>query len=116
MTRKVILAGTMALITCVSVGIAEFVSRPSGPGLTKGNVGRIQVGMSGQECVDILGNDFDVSAWPTFEGSGSTFMNKDGSGALIEWDLDLKVREVEWQEPSEGIGDKFLRWLGWPWW
>ena len=89
---------------------------PSGPGVSKANLNRINEQMTKAGVEAILGKSTDTSFYvgQTSESNGTTsselWRNPDGSFAQVDFMGESVVRK-HWNHSTETIVEKLLRWI-----
>jgi hypothetical protein len=110
MTKK-----RMALIAVLPLSIAMIIgvlAMPTGPGVTKANLDRVEEGMTKAEVEQIFGMKGEKLP-PAYDGEWMYWRADDGSSAVIRFGedgLDFK----NWHDSDETIPDKIRRWLHLP--
>jgi hypothetical protein len=83
------------LTACVCIAVSVLALMPSGPGVTKANFDRVEVGMTFDEVEAILGTQ--VSALAGGEGV-SVWWRDDGAAVFVRFNfVDGKVRDKEFR-------------------
>jgi hypothetical protein len=108
--RYVLCAGVLA--ACVCLAIAVLAMLPAGPGVSKGNFDRIELGMDVSEVEQLLGGP--CAPFHGFVGR-ETFIwtGPDGSFALVHVDAKTVI-DKSWHPSNESLADKIRRWLHLP--
>jgi hypothetical protein len=114
------LISTAFLAACVGFAIGIAAMMPSRPGVTKANFDRIQVGMSKEEVMAILGEDLGYDGYSIGLGSPTARTHSkqcfdwihydNGPSISIEFDGNRAGQKV-FRESTETFTDKLRRWL-----
>ena len=126
MTKKrlLLIGGFLAACVCLLLGVGAVM--PTGPGVTKANFDRIQVGMTKPEVRAIFGRSEAFIApasgevpvannenWGAADGSYASIWFSGGIPDDLE-EEDYRVVSMTWHESSETPFQKIRRWLHLP--
>ena len=97
-----LVGGFLAACICLPLGVVAII--PPGPGVTKANFDRIEIGMTKAQVEKIFGGEGELGA------DGCTWHADDGSFAFV-WFIDDRVLRVQWLSSHDTFFDKIRRWL-----
>jgi hypothetical protein len=112
--RHIVCAGIF--VACVALLLAVLVTMRSRNGVTKANYDRIKKGMTLAEVQEVFGGQGAVF-YGFVNRRAYYWENEDRSNAIVLFHDDKNVVETaQWGDSTEGIGDRILRLIRWPWW
>ena len=109
--KHLLLIASLPLAIAVTLGVLAML--PPSSGVTKGNLDRIQMGMTKSEVEQIFGKKGKPYLW-TGEETPLQWDADDGSCAVIELSDDGVVVHKAWLQSSGAFTAKIRRWLRLP--
>jgi hypothetical protein len=109
--RSLLLVGI--IVAFVAVSLVVLATMATGPGVTKANFDRVEIGMTLSEVEQILGGPGVPFQGFVNQPSTLVWSHEDGAMAFVEA-KDQTVASKTWHPSRETLTDKLRRWLHLP--